>query len=104
MNQPQNARARARADVTSAIMDAARQQLAEVGPAALSLRAVARALGMVSSALYRYVASRGELLTRLILEAFTAVGDATQAAHDAAGAAGASPGERWLAVARAFRE
>ena len=48
------ARARARIEVTAAIKDEARRQLAAEGAAKLSLRAVARELGMVSSALYRY--------------------------------------------------
>ncbi|MCB1259766.1 MAG: TetR family transcriptional regulator, partial [Acidimicrobiales bacterium] len=43
---PRTARQIARAELTKAITDAARRQLAEVGPSALSLRAVARELGM----------------------------------------------------------
>ncbi|MEA2304946.1 MAG: hypothetical protein QOH43_2226, partial [Solirubrobacteraceae bacterium] len=69
MNAPASARARARTELTAAIFDAARQQLGDVGAAGLSLRGVARDLGMASSAVYRYVASRDELLTRLIIEA-----------------------------------
>ena len=44
-------------------------------PTGLSLRAVARELGMVSSGIYRYVASRDDLLTLLIIEAYDALGD-----------------------------
>ena len=61
----------------------ARRQLAEVGTD-LSLRAVARALGMASSAVYRYFASRDELLTALIVETYDTVGEAAERA--AAGA------------------
>ena len=57
-----------------------RVHLARDGAAALSLRAVARDLGVASSAVYRYVDSRDELLTRLIIDAFTALGDAVDAA------------------------
>ena len=51
-------RERVRRELTSLITDAARRQLAEVGPSALSLRAVARELGLASSALYRYFPDR----------------------------------------------
>ena len=47
-----------------------RQHLATDGAAALSLRAVARDLGLVSSAVYRYVASRDELLTLLVVDGY----------------------------------
>ena len=52
----------------------ARRQLAETGAHGLSLRAVARELGMVSSALYRYFPSRDDLLTALIIDAYDAWG------------------------------
>ncbi len=71
-------RERARAEITSEIVRAGRDQLATDGAAALSLRAVARELGMVSSAVYRYVASRDELLTLLIIEAYDALGAAVE--------------------------
>ncbi|MCU1678694.1 MAG: Transcription regulator, TetR-like [Frankiales bacterium] len=100
---PATARARARIELTAAILDAARRQMAESGAAAVSLRAVARDLGMASSAVYRYVASRDELLTRLIIDAFNALGERAEQASAAALAQGAAPGERWLEVARSFR-
>jgi len=85
--------------VTSEITDAARRQLAEVGAAALSLRAVARELGMASSAVYRYFPSRDDLLTRLIIDGYDDLG----AAAEAADPPDAAPAERWLAVCRAVR-
>ncbi|MEJ2889956.1 TetR/AcrR family transcriptional regulator [Actinomycetospora aeridis] len=97
---PPGVRARARAETTRAILDEARRQLAEQGAAALSLRSVAREVGMVSSAVYRYVASRDELLTRLIVEAYDAVGERAEAARDAGG----PPREQWRAVWRAVRD
>ena len=100
---PRTARQIARAELTKAITDAARRQLAEVGPSALSLRAVARELGMASSAVYRYVASRDELLTILIIDTYDAIGEAAEAADDRAIAAGADAGARWLSVCRAVR-
>ena len=48
----------------------ARAQLAEGGAGALSVRAIARELGLASSALYRYYPSRDALLTRLIIDAY----------------------------------
>jgi AcrR family transcriptional regulator len=62
-------------------VDAAREQLALTGPAGLSLRAVARELGMAPSALYRYFASRDDLLTRLIIDAYEALGAAAERAE-----------------------
>lgn len=69
------ARARARTELIAEITRAARGQLAEQGAAGLSVRAVARELGMVSSAVYRYFPSRDDLLTALILNAYTALAD-----------------------------
>ena len=94
------ARERVRAELTAEITAAARRQLADVGAAALSLRAVAREIGMVSSAVYRYFPSRDDLLTRLIIDGYDALGSAAETADDP----GAAPRERWLAVCRAVRE
>ncbi|MBB3085052.1 TetR/AcrR family transcriptional regulator [Geodermatophilus sabuli] len=96
---PPTARERVRAELTAEITAAARRQLAEVGAAALSLRAVARELGMASSALYRYFPSRDDLLTRLIIDGYDALGAAAEAADDPT----AAPRERWVAVCRAVR-
>ncbi|MFP3989810.1 TetR/AcrR family transcriptional regulator [Streptomyces sp. E11-3] len=101
MSSTQGARERARIEVTAAIKDEARRQLAADGAAKLSLRAVARELGMVSSALYRYFPSRDALLTALIVDAYDAVGEAAEAAH--AATEGAAPAERWVAVCGAAR-
>ncbi len=98
---PRNARQLAREHLTRQITDTARRHLAEVGPAALSLRAVARELGMVSSAVYRYFPSRDELLTALIVDAYDSLGEAVETAeakirrNDFAG--------RYRAAARAVR-
>ena len=66
-------RARNRAAIEGEILRVGREHLASHGAAGLSLRAVARDLGMASSAVYRYVASRDELLTRLIVTAYDAM-------------------------------
>jgi AcrR family transcriptional regulator len=80
---PRTARERARAEITAEILDAARGYLATDGAAALSLRAIARDLGMASSALYRYFSSRDELLTRLIIDAYDSLGAAAEASEAA---------------------
>ena len=95
-----NIRARVRAEMTEEIKSIARRHLATDG-ANLSLRAVARDLGVVSSAIYRYFASRDELLTALILDAYNALGQAVEdreravARDDLTG--------RWMAVCDAVR-
>jgi AcrR family transcriptional regulator len=101
---PRTARARARIELTRDITEAARRQLAEVGAAHLSLRAVARELGMASSAVYRYFASRDELLTALIVDAYDAIGETAERTDEDAVRAGASPIDRWRSVCRAVRD
>ncbi|MBD8060265.1 WHG domain-containing protein [Cellulomonas sp. JH27-2] len=84
-------------------MGAARRRVREDGAAQLSLRAVARDLGVASSAVYRYVDSRDALLTLLVIEAFDGAGAACEEAAERAIRAGADPARTWLAVARGFR-
>src|SRR5580704_8392673 len=94
-------RERARAELSREIKEEARRQLAASGADGLSLRAVAKELGMVSSALYRYYPSRDDLLTMLIIDAYDALGAAAEGAI-AAGQAGAGqevPARaRWVAA------
>jgi AcrR family transcriptional regulator len=100
MNAP-SIRARVRAEMTDEIKAIARRHLA-TDSANLSLRAVARDLGVVSSAIYRYFPSRDELLTALILDAYNALGAAVEKAEggvDRADLAG-----RWMAVCHAVRD
>ena len=80
---PRTARERARAEITAEILDTARGYLATDGAPALSLRAIARDLGMASSALYRYFKSRDELLTRLIIDAYDSLGAAAEVSESA---------------------
>ena len=98
MNASRTARERVRAELTREITDVARGQLATEGAGGLSLRAVAREMGMVSSAIYRYFPSRDDLLTALIVDGYNAIGEVAERA-DAACPAGEHAG-RWLAVWR----
>lgn len=93
-------RARVRAELTAEIKRLARVQMEEHGPANLNLRAIARDLGMVSSAIYRYFASRDELLTALIVDAYNELGDAAESA-DAAVRDRTDVEQRFVAVAAA---
>jgi len=81
------------------IIELGRRHLVTEGAAGLSLRAIARDLGMVSSAVYRYVASRDELLTLLLVDAYSELADAV----DDAGAAEQSWRNRLYAMAQAAR-
>jgi AcrR family transcriptional regulator len=53
------------------IVEVGRRHLITDGPGGLSLRAIARDLGVVSSAVYRYVSSRDDLLTLLLVDAYS---------------------------------
>jgi AcrR family transcriptional regulator len=101
MNASRTARERARAELTREIKEEARRQVAAEGAQRLSLRAVARQLGMVSSAVYRYFPSRDSLLTALIIDAYDALGETAEAA-DASQARSDLRG-RWRATCHAVR-
>ena len=99
---PRTARALARAELTRAILDRASAQLGEVGPAALSVRQIARDLEMASSAVYRYFPSRDALLTALLIRAFDDLG---QAVEDGDRAADRDDFRgRWVGLARGLRD
>jgi AcrR family transcriptional regulator len=100
--EPLTPRERARAQTIRDVVAAANTRLSTEGAAALSLRAVARDVGMVSSAVYRYVPSRDALLTLLLIQGYDALGESVEAADRAARRRTAP--RRWLAVCRATRE
>lgn len=92
-------RERARAATLAEMKSVALRQLAEAGPQALSLRAIAREIGIVPSGIYRYWAGRDELLTELIVDSYTDLAGAlAQAARS-----GTHPRERWRATCAALR-
>ncbi|MGH3171774.1 MAG: TetR/AcrR family transcriptional regulator, partial [Trebonia sp.] len=102
-NASMTARERARAELTREIKEEAKRQLAASGANGLSLRAVARSLGMVSSALYRYFPSRDDLLTALIIDAYNSMGTAVEEAISSSADAGDSARGRWAAACRTVR-
>lgn len=79
---PPSLRQRRRAVATQEIVKAAELHIAEHGPAALSLRAVARSLGMSVQALYHYFPDRNALVTVLIAKAYEDLATAVQTAAD----------------------
>ena len=94
-------RERYRAQVRQEVKEAALRQLAEAGPGGLSISAIGKQLGVSGPALYRYFASRDDLLTELVVDAY----------HDLANALTAATGKvpddnprgRFEALARAYR-
>lgn len=98
-SRPPGPRALARERTMARIVELGNAQLAEQGVAGLSVREIARGLGMVSSAIYRYVGSRDELLTLLIVDAYTDLADAVD---HAVAAAGDDPRTRFLALGDAM--
>jgi AcrR family transcriptional regulator len=83
------------------IKETARHLMAEKGTAGLSVRAIARQMGMTAPALYHYYASLNDLITALIQDAFTQLAETLEAA--AADPALTTSAERLTAVAHANR-
>jgi AcrR family transcriptional regulator len=94
-------RERLRQATIEEIKQTARAQMATEGPAGLSLRAVARAMNITPSALYRYFDGVDDLITALCVDAYHALGDAVQDAVDAEPAN--DHVARWQAYARGMR-
>ena len=88
-------RDRRSAETVGEIKGAALEQLATAGTGGLSLRGVARAVGMTVQSLYHYFDSRDALLSALVTDSHHALADAAEAA--AAGTRGQPPRLRRLA-------
>ena len=99
---PTRRRDRLRQSTVAEIKARAWQQIAEAGAPSLSLRAIARDMGMTSSALYRYFPSRDVLLTALITDGFASLADALEAI-EAEVAVVTDGGERFIRIVRAYR-
>ncbi|MEV6594779.1 TetR/AcrR family transcriptional regulator [Streptomyces acidicola] len=94
-------RQRRRAVATQEIVAAAESHIAEHGLHALSLRAVARSLGMTVQGLYHYFPNRDALVTVLVAKAYEDLADAVTEAVDTAADEPAVP--RFVAGAEGYR-
>ena len=91
---PASRRDRLRAATAEEIISTARRLLVRSGPDAVTLRAIAREMGMTAPGLYRYFDNREELVRHICASIFTELGsDIGQAIQGAAGAAGGPDAE-----------
>lgn len=95
-------RERLRAQTLTELKQHALDQVAEGGPEAVSLSAIARAMGMSGPGLYRYFASREDLLAALVVDSYGALADTLEAAAEVARRR--APVARFRAVAAAYRD
>jgi AcrR family transcriptional regulator len=98
--EPSTLRERYRAQVRAEVKQAALAQLAQAGPAGVSISAIGKQLGISGPGLYRYFASRDELLTELVIDAYHDLADALAVTSHAAGQ---GPPARLRELARAYR-
>lgn len=95
-----NRRARLRSATVAEIKQTARRQLDTGGPTAISLRAVARDMGLTPAALYRYFPSLEALLEDLCADCYA---ELTAAVVSARSRAGTDPADQLAETCRAFR-
>jgi len=108
---PPSRRDRLRAATIEEIIQTARRLLVESGPEAVSLRAIAREMGMTAPGLYRYFGSHEELTRHVIAGIFTELAqDIHRAMQAAAGPAEEPPDDvtgkltaKMVAACREFR-
>jgi AcrR family transcriptional regulator len=81
---PPSRRDRLRAATTEEIIQTARRLLVQSGPEAVTLRAIAREMGMTAPGLYRYFDSHEELLRHVCADIFTELGEGIRQAIEAA--------------------
>ena len=93
-------RERARTATAQEILATARALLVESGPSSVTLRAIARQMGMTAPGLYRYVASHEDLMGQLIAELYHELSAQLERDRDAAGT---DVSARLLAASRGFR-
>lgn len=99
--RPDSPRARYREQTRTEIKEIALRQLAEGGTGSIALTRIAKELGLTSPALYRYFASRDELLTALIRDCYEEAAAGLARAAEASGRR--TPRNRLTALAAAFR-
>lgn len=98
---PSSRRERLRAATMAEILLIGRRLLVEEGPAAVTLRAIAREMGMTAAALYRYVDSHEDLMVAIAVDIHDELTASLEAARDAA--ADDPLPWRLLVVSRQFR-
>jgi AcrR family transcriptional regulator len=76
-------RERLRAETSQEIKTIALKLMTSGGPDAISLRAIAREMGMTAGAIYGYFPTRDDLITTLISELYSELVDAVEKARDA---------------------
>ena len=96
-------RDRLRAATTEEIKQTARRILVEQGPEAVTLRAIAREMGMTAPALYRYFTSREDLIRNVIGDIFNELSDDLGRAISQAHAPGGGITAKLIAACREFR-
>jgi AcrR family transcriptional regulator len=79
--RPKREQAHERGEMIGQIKAAARRQMAQYGTAGLSLRGIARELGITAPAIYNYFPRLEDLITALIVDTFTALAEAMEAAE-----------------------
>ena len=100
--RPKRAQARERGEMIARIKAAARQQMAEHGTAGLSLRGIARELGITAPAIYNYFPRLEDLITALIVDTFSALAEAMEAAE--AAVPSDRPYDKIMALCLAYRQ
>ncbi|MFI1397974.1 TetR/AcrR family transcriptional regulator [Streptomyces sp. NPDC020681] len=98
----QSRRARLRAEATAEIKAIALKHMAADGPASISLRAIAREMGMTAGAIYSYFASRDDLVAALTADVYDSLANTLEAAHRTAPSGSAT--DKVLAHAHAYRK
>jgi AcrR family transcriptional regulator len=99
--EPVSRRDRVRAATTEEIKQVARRILVDEGPEAVTLRAIAREMGMTAPALYRYFGSHEELIRNVVGDIFLEIAGDIQIAIQAAAQDGITA--KFGAAARQFR-
>ncbi|GHD45639.1 TetR/AcrR family transcriptional regulator [Streptomyces galbus] len=93
-------RERLRAEAAQEIKTIALKHMAENGTAAVSLRAIAREMGMTAGAIYSYYDTRDDLITALVADVYNSL---AQALEEAVAAAPEGPVAQVVAYGQAYR-
>ncbi|RRO12843.1 TetR/AcrR family transcriptional regulator [Saccharopolyspora rhizosphaerae] len=99
--EPRSPRERFREQTRNEAKQVAVEQLAESGPAGISVNAIAKRMGVTGPALYRYFANRDALLTELVVDGYRDLAETVERiAHEHRRK---SPENRFREVAAGFR-